>query len=209
MGGASHVVVGIVGELENVGRKKGFLLRGIAILCRVLEENGIRVAGDVFMGVHGDQGGRVDCGIDVVSEKTLPEAGDQDVVRDLWEGGEVGDILELLMVGGALPICRHRGSCRPLAGLQLGKRGSWGRRVEEAEGGGDQHQNSLATKAEGGGNANHVVWCVRDCIFLHLPGPLYFHGCYFTGLTCSRNRQLSATQSQPPLTGLAPGYQID
>jgi hypothetical protein len=70
------VIVGIVGELENVGREEGLLLGGIAILCRVFEENRIRVAGDVFMGVYGDQGGRVNCGIYVVSEKTLSETGD-------------------------------------------------------------------------------------------------------------------------------------
>ena len=123
LGGAPHVIVGIVGKLENVRRERGLLFGGVAILCRIFEENGIRVAGNVFMGIHGDQGGRIYCGVNFVSEETLPEAGDYGVVRDVWKGGEVGDILELLMVGGRLLIHRHRGDCRPLAGSQLSRRG--------------------------------------------------------------------------------------
>ena len=119
------MIVGIVGKLEDVGRERSFLVGGTAILCRIFEENGIRVAGDVFMGIHGDQGGGVDCRVDIVSEKTLSEAGNYDVVRDIWKGGEVGDILELLMVGGGPPVHRHRRDCRPLAGSQLSRRGSW------------------------------------------------------------------------------------
>jgi len=53
------MVVGVVGELENVGRKRDLFLGGIAILCGIFEENGVRVAGDVFVWVQGDQGRRV------------------------------------------------------------------------------------------------------------------------------------------------------
>jgi hypothetical protein len=76
LGGAPHVVVGIVRELEDMGRERGLLLGGVAILCGIFEENGIGVAGNVFVGVQGDQGGGVYRGVDVVSEKTLSEAGD-------------------------------------------------------------------------------------------------------------------------------------
>ena len=51
LGGALRVIVGIVSKLENVGRKRGFLVGGIAMLCRIFEENGIRVAGDAFLQV--------------------------------------------------------------------------------------------------------------------------------------------------------------
>ena len=136
LGGASHVIVGIVGKLEDVGREKSFLVGGITILCRVFEENGIRVAGNVFMGVYSDQGGRVYSSVDVVSEKTLSEAGDHDVVRDVWKGGEVGDILELLVVGGSPSVGRHCRDCRLPAGSQLSRRGSWLWYVGEAVNGG-------------------------------------------------------------------------
>jgi len=84
------------------------------------------------MGVYDDQSGGVDCGVDVVSEKAFSEAGDYGVVRGVWEGGEVGDILELLMVGGRLPVHRHRKNCHLLAGSQLGRRGPWWWYVGEA-----------------------------------------------------------------------------
>ena len=136
LGGAPHVIVSIVGKLEDMGRERSFLLRGITILCRVFEENGIRVTGNVFMGVDGDQGGGAYCSVDVVGEKAFSEAGNYDVVRDVWEGGEVGDILELLMVGGGLPVNRHRRDCRLLAGLQLSRQGPWWWYVGEAVSGG-------------------------------------------------------------------------
>ena len=56
LGGAPHVVVGIIGELEDVGREESLLLGGVAILCGILEENGVCVAGDVFVRIYGDQG---------------------------------------------------------------------------------------------------------------------------------------------------------
>ena len=124
LGGAPHVIVSIVGKLEDMGRKRSLLLGGTTILCRIFEENGIRVTGDVFMGINGDQGRGVYCSVDVVCEETFPEAGDYEVVRDVWKGGEVCDILELLMVGGSLPI-NHRRDCRLPAGLQLSRRGYW------------------------------------------------------------------------------------
>lgn len=108
LSGTSHMVVSIVGELKDVRREGCLFFGGISILCGIFEENGIRVTGDVFMRVYGDQSGRINGGIDVVGEKTLSEAGDYGVVRDFWEGCEVGDILELLMVGGRLPVHRHR-----------------------------------------------------------------------------------------------------
>lgn len=50
------MVVGIIGELEDVGREESLLLGGVAILCGILEENGVCVAGDVFVRIYGDQG---------------------------------------------------------------------------------------------------------------------------------------------------------
>jgi len=119
------MVVGVVGKLKDMGRERNLLVRGIAILCGIFEENGVCVAGDVFVGIQGDQGRRIQCGVDVVSEETLSEAGDYGVVRDVWKGGEVRDVLELLMVGGRLPVHRHGGDCRLLAGRQLSRRRSW------------------------------------------------------------------------------------
>ena len=119
------MVVSIVCELEDMGRKWCLFLGGIAILCCIFEENGIRVTGDVFVWVDGDQGGGIDGGIDVVSEKTLPKAGNNDFVRGVGEGGEVCDILKLLMVSGRLPIHRHLEDFRLLAGLQLSRRRPW------------------------------------------------------------------------------------
>lgn len=99
LGSASHVIIGIIGELKDVGREGSLLVGGVAILRGILEENGVRVAGDVFVRIHGDKGGGIERGVYIVSEKTFSEARDYDVVRDVWQCGEVGDILELLMVG--------------------------------------------------------------------------------------------------------------
>ena len=126
------MIVGIVGELKDVRREGCLFFGGIAILCGIFEENGIRVAGNVFVGVEGNQNGGINGGIDVVSEKTFSEAGDYGVVRDLWKGSEVGDILELLMIGGRLPVRGHREGCRLLAGSQLSRQRSWWRYVGEA-----------------------------------------------------------------------------
>ena len=118
------MVVSVVGELKDMGREGCFFFGGIAIFCGILEENRVRVAGNVFVGVHGNQNGGINGSIDVVSEKTFSEAGDYDVVRDVWKRGEVGDILELLMIGGRLPVHGHRKNYRLLAGRQLSRRRS-------------------------------------------------------------------------------------
>lgn len=78
------MITGIVGELADVGREKRLLLGGVAIVRGILEENGVRVGGDTFMGIHGDEGGGIQRGVCVVSEKTFLEARDRDVVRDAW-----------------------------------------------------------------------------------------------------------------------------
>ena len=83
MGRAPHMVVSIVGKLEDVGRERCLFFGGITIFCGIFEENRIRVAGNVFVRVQGNQNGGVNGGIDVVSEKTFSEAGDYDVVRDV------------------------------------------------------------------------------------------------------------------------------
>ena len=44
LGGAPHVVVGIIGELEDVGREGSLSLGGVAILCSVLEDYEAHVA---------------------------------------------------------------------------------------------------------------------------------------------------------------------
>ena len=50
------MVVSIIGELEDVGRERSLFFGGIAMLCPIYEENGVHAAGDVFMGIHDDQG---------------------------------------------------------------------------------------------------------------------------------------------------------
>jgi hypothetical protein len=116
------MIVSIIGKLEDVGREECLVLGGIAILRGIFEKNGIRVAGNILMGVYGDQGGGIKGGIDVVREETLSEARNYGVVRDFWKCCEVGDILELLMVDGRPLVRRHRGlspACR-LAAEQTG-----------------------------------------------------------------------------------------
>lgn len=48
------MVVSVVGELKDMGRERSLFFGGIAILGGIFEENGIRVTGDVFVGVHSD-----------------------------------------------------------------------------------------------------------------------------------------------------------
>ena len=36
---ASHVVVGVVGKLKNVGREEGLVFRRVPVVCGVLLEN--------------------------------------------------------------------------------------------------------------------------------------------------------------------------
>lgn len=49
------MVVGIVGELEDVWGESVLVLRGVPILCSILVEDGIGVGGDVFVRVEGDE----------------------------------------------------------------------------------------------------------------------------------------------------------
>jgi hypothetical protein len=97
LGGSAHVVVGIVGELEDV-RGEGLLVAGrVAVLCGVLVEDVVGVGGDVFVGVEGDEGGRADGGVDGVCHEALAEAGDDKVVGDIGEAGDVRGGLEPLV----------------------------------------------------------------------------------------------------------------
>jgi hypothetical protein len=65
------------GKLEDVGREERLVFGGIAIaLCGIFETNGIRVAGNILVGVYSDQGG-----IDVVREIELLMVDGQPLVR--------------------------------------------------------------------------------------------------------------------------------
>lgn len=74
------MVVGIVGELEYVGRQGNLVLGGVAVLCGIFVQNGIGIAGYVFIGVDGDKSRGSDVCVDVVSEETFAETRDDDVV---------------------------------------------------------------------------------------------------------------------------------
>ena len=50
-----HVVVGIVGKLEDVGRKPDLVGGGVTILCRVLVEDGVGITGNILVGVYCDK----------------------------------------------------------------------------------------------------------------------------------------------------------
>ncbi|KAI9065214.1 hypothetical protein FKP32DRAFT_505701 [Trametes sanguinea] len=104
----THVVVGIVGQLEDVRREAGLLRRCVAVFGGIFVQDCVRVTWYVFVGVHGDEGGGSDGGVDVVIHEPFADARDNDVLRDRREGREVRDGLELLRGQRRLPI--HDGS---------------------------------------------------------------------------------------------------
>ena len=110
-----HVVVGIVGKLEDMGREADFVGRGIAVLGRVLVEDCVGITGNVLVRVYGDECAGADVSVDVVCHEPFSDAGDDDVLRDGGERGEVRDSLELLVhrglsVGHGESELQHRGA---------------------------------------------------------------------------------------------------
>lgn len=95
------MIVRVVGKLEDMGRTIYFLLRGVAVLGSILDENGVCVAGDILVWVDGEDGVGADAGVDDVVEKALANARYDDVVGDGGELCEVAKVEEALMAEGA------------------------------------------------------------------------------------------------------------
>lgn len=92
----SHVVVGIVGELEDVGREADFVGRGIAVLGRILVEDRVGITGNILVRVYCDESIGADVSVDVVCHEPFSDAGDDDVLRDGRERCKVRNGLKLL-----------------------------------------------------------------------------------------------------------------
>ena len=75
------MVVGIVCELEYVGRVWDLVLSRIPIVCSVFLENGVGVGSDILVRVDSDEGGGSHVGVDGVGHKALAETGDGDEGR--------------------------------------------------------------------------------------------------------------------------------
>ena len=82
LGRAPHVVVGVVGELEDMRGKGGLVFRRVPIVCGILLEDRVGVGCDVLVWVDCDEGGGSDAGVNCVGHETLAETGDDDIVRD-------------------------------------------------------------------------------------------------------------------------------
>lgn len=64
----------IICELEDMWRKRLLRLVRFAILGRILYENGVGIAGHVFVRVHGDEGGRPNIRVDIVGQEAFSNA---------------------------------------------------------------------------------------------------------------------------------------
>lgn len=93
----AHVVVRIVRELEDMRGQRLLLLAGVPVVGRVFEHDGVGVGGDVFVRVKRHQRGGAYVRVDAVVHEPLPQAGDDGIVGDGRQRGEVGDRLELLV----------------------------------------------------------------------------------------------------------------
>jgi len=78
----SHVVVGIAGKLEDMGRRWGLVLSHVPRGCSVVLKDGVGIGGDICVRVDGHEGRGVDVSVDVVGHEPLAETGDNDIIRD-------------------------------------------------------------------------------------------------------------------------------
>jgi len=69
------VIVGTVGELEDVGRKWNLVLSHVLIACGVLLKDGVGIRGDIFVRVDSHKGRGSGASVDVVGHEALAEMG--------------------------------------------------------------------------------------------------------------------------------------
>ena len=84
---SSHVVIRIVSKLEDVWGMLDFLLCSVSILCSILSKSGVGVACDIFVWVQCDERVATKTRVDRVGKESFAERRDDDVVRDIFEGG--------------------------------------------------------------------------------------------------------------------------
>ena len=108
-----HVVVGIVCQLENVWWQVLLVRSGIAVLCGVFGENLVAIAGDVLVGIEGNDGRGTNRSVDDLFCIAFAQARDDDIVRDWVERREIGRFFEALVKERGLPIGRHQGDETP------------------------------------------------------------------------------------------------
>ena len=60
--------------LEDVGRKPDLVGGGVAVLGRVLVEDGVGIRRNILVGVYCDEGGSAEVSVDVVVHKPLADA---------------------------------------------------------------------------------------------------------------------------------------
>ncbi len=101
------MVIGIVGELKDVWGKSFFVPVRISVVAGVLLECSIGIGRNIFMWITGDKAGGADRGVDVVCKEALPQAGENSVVRNGRELGDVGHRLKTRMDAG-LTVHRQR-----------------------------------------------------------------------------------------------------
>ena len=51
---APHVIVGVIGKLENMRALENLVFRCVSVLGGVLEEDRVGVGWDIFMGINGN-----------------------------------------------------------------------------------------------------------------------------------------------------------
>lgn len=82
---SSHVVIRIVGKLEDMWRVLGFLLCCVSILCSILSKSGVGVACNIFMRVQCDKRVAANTRVNRVGKEPFAERRDDNVVRDIFE----------------------------------------------------------------------------------------------------------------------------
>ncbi len=95
----AHVVVGVVRELKDVGRLDCFVVRGVSVFGGILVHDRVGIGRDILVGVESDEPRRADASVDIVCHEALSEAGDNNVIGDGRQLGEVCDSLEPLVDG--------------------------------------------------------------------------------------------------------------
>lgn len=83
------MIIGIIHELKNMGRRDLFVHRRVPILCCILMQDRISVRGHILMGIDSDERRGADVGVNNLVVEADAEALNDDVVRNGVERGEV------------------------------------------------------------------------------------------------------------------------
>lgn len=76
----THVVIRIVRKLEYVGWKRDLGGGRVAVLSGILLQNGVGIAGDIFVRIDGDDGGGANVSVYGVGHEPFADACYDDVV---------------------------------------------------------------------------------------------------------------------------------